>query len=190
MFDADERSKLINAINFFVRNTRRCHTLKLFKLLHFLDFEIYRQTGFGVTGLQYKAWPNGPAPSELWHELKYEPGADLRKSVLVVQVKDDLTDELMRRDIKPIAPFDPTSFTKREMGVMQLLAEVFYEIDGKDMSFYSHHKKLPWYAVYQGGKGRGAIIPYELSRSSEPVLQNLESIPDDEYKYRKSQFGS
>src|SRR5215472_1919492 len=108
MFDSDQREKLVNAIIFFVSNTKRCHTLKLFKLLNFLDFEHFRQTGFGVTGLEYKAWPKGPVPSALWHEFKKGGSGDLRKAVSVVPIKDELSEALLRRVITARAPFDKT----------------------------------------------------------------------------------
>ena len=51
MFVSRQREKLLNAIVFFVTRTKNCNTIKLFKLLNFLDFEHYRQTGESVTGL-------------------------------------------------------------------------------------------------------------------------------------------
>ena len=84
MFVSHQREKLLNAIIYFIANTKRCHTLKLFKLLYFLDFEHFRQTGQGVTGLRYVAWPKGPAPDELWRELD-APRPDLAKAVSVIR---------------------------------------------------------------------------------------------------------
>lgn len=187
MFEEHDRNKLLNAINFFVRETKRCHTLKLFKLLNFLDFEHFRETGIGVTGLTYRAWPHGPAPNELWEELR-NPGPDLRKTVSMVAVKDDLTDKLLRRDLKPSADFDPSFFSKRELRIMKLLAEVFLEADGNDMSAFSHSKNLPWHNVWRNGAGRGHEIPYLLARTSEPVLRQVETLLDAEYQYRKAAF--
>jgi hypothetical protein len=188
MFDSYQREKLVNAINFFVRETKRCHTLKLFKLLNFLDFEHYRQTGRGVTGLAYKAWPNGPAPSALWHELQRGGDADLRKSVATLRITDDLTNALVRRDLKPVSPFDPSYFSKREMKIMGQLAEIFCEANGDDMSHFSHSRNLPWHKVYAKGAGRGREIPYELSRSSDAVLRTLDSLSEDDHEYRKAAF--
>ncbi len=82
-----QREKLLNAITYFVQNTKHCHTLKLFKLLFFLDFEHYRQTGRAVTGQKYVAWPQGPAPNALWHELQKGGDVDLRKQILVAPIK-------------------------------------------------------------------------------------------------------
>jgi hypothetical protein len=69
MLVTKERDKLISAIIYFVRSTKHCHTLKIFKLLNFLDFEHFRQTGRTVTGLRYSAWPMGPVPDDFWHEI-------------------------------------------------------------------------------------------------------------------------
>jgi uncharacterized phage-associated protein len=188
MFDSHQREKLVNAINYFVRETMRCHTLKLFKLLNFLDFEHFRQTGVGVTGLSYRAWDKGPVPPALWHELQKGGAADLRKSVSVVAVPDDLTNALLRRDLKATAPFDASYFSKREMAIMGMLAEIFRDAEGSDMSAVSHARRLPWGKVYAGGKGRGHEIPYELVRSSDPVLPTLETLSDADYEYRKKAF--
>jgi uncharacterized phage-associated protein len=188
MFDSHQREKLVNAINYFVRETRHCHTLKLFKLLNFLDFEHFRETGMSVTGLTYKAWPQGPVPSELWHELRQGAAPDLQKSVSIVPVTDDLTNALMRRDLKPVAAFDESYFSKREMKIMKMLAEIFLDTEGRDMSSLSHMRNLPWHKVYQRGAGNGREIPYELSRSSAAVLGLIETLPDADYEYRKSAF--
>ncbi|KAB2896320.1 MAG: SocA family protein, partial [Kofleriaceae bacterium] len=64
-----EREKLLHAIIFFTKETRACHKLKLFKLLYFLDFQIYRETGKSVTGLGYFARPMGPVPRDLDDEF-------------------------------------------------------------------------------------------------------------------------
>lgn len=84
MFISHHREKLLNAIIYFTAKTKRCHTLKLFKLLYFLDFEHFRQTGQSVTGLRYVAWPKGPAPDELWHELD-APKPDLAAAISVMR---------------------------------------------------------------------------------------------------------
>src|SRR5438128_1961604 len=124
MFGGDQREKLLNAIIYFVSRTKRCHTLKLFKLLNFLDFEHFRQTGFGVTGLDYKAWPKGPVPSSLWHEINRGGDEDLRKAVSVVQINDELSEALLRRVITARAPFDKSYFSKRELEIMENLAMI------------------------------------------------------------------
>ena len=187
MLASDQRERLLNAIVFFLTNTKHCHTLKLFKLLFFLDFEHYRQTGRTVTGLEYVAWPNGPAPSDLWGELQ-SPPADLRAVAAVVPIHDDVTSRLLRRDIKPKKAFDRRLFSKRELRIMALIAEVFAEAKADDMSEFSHLKGSPWHQVYNRGKGNGQAIPVELSRRTPPVLPTLPSLDDEEHEYRRSVF--
>ena len=188
MFNTFQREKLVNAINFFARNTKRCHTLKLFKLLNFLDFEHFRATGSGVTGLKYSAWPMGPVPPALFREIQSGSRQDLQRSVTIVPVTDNLTDHLLRRDIKVAAPFDETYFSRREIEIMKMLAEAFYNVDGTDMSAVSHSRRLPWGKVYQGGKGNGHEIPYELARVSVPILGKIETLPEEDYEYRREAF--
>lgn len=189
MFGHDNRAKLINAINFFVRETHHCHTVKLFKLLNFLDFEHYRQTGFSVTGLTYKAWPQGPVPSELWHELR-SPSQDLRSSVSIAPVRDDLTDQVLRRDLRAYAQFDASYFSKRELQIMQELAEIFLDAPGDQMSTFSHSRNLPWHQVYRDGAGRGHPIPYDLARTSDPIIGVRENLSEADHEYRKSVFSA
>lgn len=187
MLVSHEREKLINAIVFFVSKTKHCHTLKLFKLLNFLDFEHFRQTGFSVTGSEYRAWENGPAPSALWHELD-RPGPDLAGAVSISWAKDDLTGEPIRRDIRARRRFDPSHFTPRELEIMGLLAEIFRDAPGVDMTEVSHAPNLPWGKVYQGGQGKSRVIPYSLSLDSKPILPTFPNMDRGEFEHRQRLF--
>lgn len=64
------REKLLNAIIYFLKNTKYCGLTKLCKLLYYLDFMHFRETGRAVTGLDYFAWDFGPVPQTLYFELK------------------------------------------------------------------------------------------------------------------------
>ena len=66
MIITHHREKLINAIIYFAKNTTYCGKTKLLKLLYFLDFYQFKQTGKSVTGLDYFAWKMGPVPKELF----------------------------------------------------------------------------------------------------------------------------
>jgi hypothetical protein len=187
LFISRSREKLLNAIIYFVENTERCHTLKLFKLLNFLDFEHFRQTGYSVTGLEYKAWPQGPAPAALWRELA-NPKPDLKRVVSVTWVNDDLTGAPKRREIKPRAKFDPQHFTKRELKIMETLAFFFKEAKGEDMTEVSHARDLPWGKVFAGGKGNGLVIPYDLAVKSTPIIPGMPSLPEEEINRRHEAF--
>ncbi len=78
---------------------------------------------------------------------------DLARSVVIAPVMNDLTNQLIRRNPRPVASFDPTYFTPRELKIMKMLAEIFRETRGEDMSEVSHARRLPWDKVHAGGKG-------------------------------------
>src|SRR5262245_34961226 len=99
MFVKRDREKLINAIVYFLGATNHCHTLKLVKLLNFSDFEHCRQTGRTIFNLDYRALPKGPVPTKLLDEIKRGGDADLKKSVTLFPVTDEITDALLRRDL-------------------------------------------------------------------------------------------
>src|SRR5262245_14607633 len=123
MFVSHDREKLINAIVYFLRETNHTHALKLFKLLNFADLEHFRQTGRTIFGLAYRAWPKGPAPTKIKTELKSGGDKDLKAAVALWEEKDDLTDELLRRVLKPKSQFNSTHFTKRELKILKRIAE-------------------------------------------------------------------
>lgn len=110
IFIHHRREKLENAIAYFSRNTHYCHTLKLFKLLYFLDFEHYRQTGGSVTGLDYHALPMGPVPRALLDEVKNKSTSET-SFLMVKEIVDDLSDGVLKREFTTKKNFDETYFT-------------------------------------------------------------------------------
>ena len=64
LFVPREREKLVNSIIYFTRETKHCHTLKLFKLLNFADLEHSAKPAepsrvFGLSSSTERAGPNG-----------------------------------------------------------------------------------------------------------------------------------
>ena len=59
------REKLIQSVIFFSKNVRKLGKIKLFKILYFLDFMHFKDTGRSVTELNYSAWKMGPVPVQL-----------------------------------------------------------------------------------------------------------------------------
>ena len=185
MFVSRDREKLLNAIVYFAHETRHCHTLKLFKLLNFSDFEHFRQTGRTIFGLEYRALPKGPVPTSLLNEIKRGGGRDLRAAITLHEVKDEITDKLLRRDLKPRIKFDKKWFTKRELKVLAHIAEFFRDLKANDMSEFSHENKKPWTSVYRDGKGTGHLIPPELVLDTKPLMHEIPTINSDDLEYRK-----
>jgi uncharacterized phage-associated protein len=186
MFVSRDREKLINAIIYFLGATNHCHTLKLFKLLNFADFEHFRQTGRTIFNLDYKALPKGPVPTKLYDEIKRGGDSDLKAAISLFPVKDEITDELLRRDLKVRGKFDKQYFSKREIKIIERVAEFFKELKAEDMSEFSHRAGEPWRSVYgQKGEGSGKLISPELSLSSEALIKDAPTISQDELEDRK-----
>ena len=179
LFINHHREKLEGAIAYFVGNTSHCYTLKLFKLLNFLDFEHYRQTGRSVTGLDYHAFELGPVPTKLYYQIQ----SDDAEKVVALEVRetmDDLSNTLVRREYKTNAGFDDSYFTRRELEIMERLVLFFKDTNSNDMSKYSHDPKLPWKKIYGKGEGRGCLIPYELALQSAAMVKDEPTIDEEE----------
>ncbi len=121
MLITHEREKLLQAINFFVRNTNKCGKTKLFKLLYLLDFEHFKATGRSVTGLTYNAWPMGPVPVSLYNEFE-APEPDMAHAFHFEQRKIRNNTETMLR-ITPSIEFSDRHFTTRELSLLAELSK-------------------------------------------------------------------
>ncbi len=154
MIITHHREKLINAISYFAKHTKYCGKTKLMKLLYFLDFLHFKQTGKAITGLEYFAWERGPVPKELFEELenmkpdlssaiKITPIGDFQKVVSQKKVNDEF-------------------FTKREKGILENIALIFKEAKAEDMVEISHLKKEPWHKTLKE-KGAFKKIDYILA---------------------------
>lgn len=166
------REKLIQAIVFFARNTRALGKIKLFKLLYLLDFEHFRATGRSVTGLEYRAWKYGPAPTTLnqeWDEL--EP--DLQAAITIQPEK---IIDFIRETVVPRVEFDDQHFTPRELRLMQDLAVRYRDEFSPKMIDVTHAENGAWAKVWRNGEGGDELIPYALAvpddaPNREAVLQ-------------------
>jgi uncharacterized phage-associated protein len=159
MLISRDREKLINAIIYFAGNTRFCGKTKLFKLLYLLDFHHFRDSGRSVTGLDYHAWKNGPVPFALVQEWdNFEP--DLAAAVDVVPER---VIDYDRQRLVPKIAFDDSHFTKRELRLMQELAERHHDEMTKPLIGLTHEERGPWDKIWDGGRGNNERIPYVLA---------------------------
>ncbi len=179
MFINHHREKLEGAIAYFVGNTDYCYTLKLFKLLNFLDFEHYRQTGRSVTGLDYYAFELGPVPTKLYSQIQ-SVDAEKVAGLEVGETPDDLSNTLVMRKFKVKADFDETYFTPRELEIMERLVFFFKDTKSDITTQYSHAPNLPWKKIYGRGEGQGNIIPYGLALQSDSIVKEEPTIDEEE----------
>ena len=141
-----------------------CYKLKLFKLLYFLDFEHFKQTGESVTGLEYFAWPKGPVPKALENEFS-DPQPDILEKVGIEILVEN--HEVRRVDLTPRVEFDPSFFTERELSIMRDLAVTYDLAYSHEMIEATHVPTQPWHRVYEVEGRRQEKIPYEYALSEE-----------------------
>ena len=191
MFVSHKNERLCHAVVFFLENTNYCYGMKLLKLLNFLDFESYRQTGYGVTHLRYEAWRMGPVAPSLYDDLNTiaDGGTDGNSAGMLsdfISVKKQKTDGRTSYRIRAKRGFDAKWFSQRELTIMKRLAHLFRDARANDIVAFSHEHHLPWHRVYRGGEHRA--IPYELVFECEPIIKDMPSMSLEEYHHTREIF--
>jgi len=156
------REKLINAIIYFAIHTKYCGKTKLLKLLYFLDFTHFKQTGRSVTGLDYFAWEMGPVPRDLFEELTGKMKPDMSASI------HDLPAGEGFQQVRPKKKFDNRYFSKKEIKLLENLAFIFQDAKADTMVESSHLKNEPWDRTLKE-KGEFKKIDYMLAIDSDIV---------------------
>jgi len=186
MLITHEREKLIEAIKYLASHTKYCGITKLFKLLFFLDFDHFRETGRSVTGLEYQAWQMGPVPADLYAEIKGNMGADMSAQLKIENPKQVEREFEIQDAIRPlntfgaeepqkgtytvrvpaklraVKKFNPSIFTKRELRLLERIAFLYKELTAEKISEVSHLKGKPWH-VTMTKQGMKAHIDYMLA---------------------------
>lgn len=160
-----EREKLINTIIFFANHTRFLGKTKLCKLLYFLDFEHYKETGRSVTGMEYFAWKMGPVPVDLYEEVDM-PEPDMANKVEFAQKQTRRGTMLA---VTPLSDFDNSYFSKRELRIMHSLADEYRDTLSEDMIEATHLENQPWHKIYVEEGKRQGHIPYNLALRRQEV---------------------
>ena len=171
MIITNYREKIINAIIYFARHTKYCGKTKLLKLLYFLDFCHFKQTGRSVTGLEYFAWEKGPVPIDLFEELSNIIRPDLKSAIDIVSIENF-------QKISPKKKFNDEYFTNREKRLLEDLSYIFVDANAKQMVESTHLENQPWDRTLRE-KGPRTRIDYMLSIDSLP-----DSLPYDEAEER------
>lgn len=170
MINTHYREKLINAIIYFATNTEFCGKTKLMKLLYFLDFKHFKETGKSVTGILYDAWEMGPVPVPVFDELSGDMQPDLAAAVRVI-TRDKL------QQIIPRQKFDGKYFTKREKRLLEELVFIFKDAKADDMVESTHLYNAPWDKTKKE-KGLKQRIDYFLALDDTPESLSREDACD------------
>ena len=135
-----QREKLLNALIYFIENTSWTGKTKLYKLLYYLDFRHYKETGRSVTGLDYFAWEKGPVPAKLQEEIE-NPKEDFTAKL---GVEIQATKKGKTVYLKPKAKFDPSYFSKRELQLLKDIACCYDMSNTQEMVDQTHLESQPW----------------------------------------------
>jgi uncharacterized phage-associated protein len=176
MIITHHREKLINAIIYFAKNTKYCGKTKLMKLLYFLDFTHFKQTGKSVTGQDYFAWNMGPVPKDLFEELSGNMKPDMRAAIKELPADKEF------QQINPKKQFNADYFSKKEMKLLENIAFIFKDAKADLMIESTHLKNEPWDKTLKE-KGEFQKIDYMLAVDSD-----IASLPFDEAKERMEEI--
>lgn len=165
--------KLFYSIVFFIKNTKKLGVTKLMKLLYYLDFFHYKQTGRSVTGLTYTAWPLGPVPKQVWEELhkKTDSGLGLFDRIRLIQKENDFLQVQASGKLK----FDEDVFTDRELDLLKKVSEIFRDANAEQMVESSHMRNAPWDRTCKT-TGYDVPIDYELVFDGTEDYETMEVV--------------
>ena len=164
------RRKLLNAILFFASNTKRVNLGKLSKLLYFLDFMHFNQTGYPSIGLEYYTFENGPVPKDFWLEIRdANVPEDFKGKIGLIRRTDDFAPSYKEVEVRALEKPDLSVFTPREMRLLENLAFVYKEATASDMSEVTHLPKQPW-DITRKEKGKNQPIDYLVSIGEESAV--------------------
>ena len=177
------RKKLLNAVLFFASNTKRVNLGKLSKLLYFLDFIYFNQTGYPSIGLKYYTFEKGPVPRDFWLEIRdADVPEDFKGKIVLIRRTDDFEPNYKEVEIRALEKPDLSMFTPREIEILDNLAFVYKEATASDMSEVTHLPKQPW-DITRREKGKNQPIDYLVSIGEESAVS-----PDDAADSLKEHF--
>ena len=179
--------RLIHAMVFFIENTKYCYSLKLFKLLYFLDCKHFKQTGNSVTGQKYFAWPTGPIPKKLYNEIKNP--SKIKDFFQIIQKEFEGYKPIQ---LIPKIDFNRSLFSQRQIEIMNELVVTYRNVKFKNMTSASHEKNNCWDKVFNKENKKYGLIPYEyiLDNSKESISKDMVEEIDQDNKGLERAFGS
>lgn len=145
--------KYKNTILFFAKKIQNgtLGKLKMMKLLYYLDFDFFEKYGRPVTGDEYLRFENGPVPRMAEKILKQMSGKEIK--ITSRKMPKGYNDQ---QHIEPLADFNPESFSKEEILMIEEIADKWEKFTGAEMKSASHGE-APWIATKPDN-----IIDYNL----------------------------
>jgi uncharacterized phage-associated protein len=159
------RDKLLNALLYFASNTRKPNLTKILKLLYFLDFTHFKETGYPSINLLYYAWEHGPVPTDFYEEVKDgNVPQDFIDDLVIIPSNRWDQDYPERKEyvFKARKNPDVNIFTPRELRIMENLCDIYRDATANQMKEITHLPKAPW-DITKKTKGLYQHIDYLLS---------------------------
>jgi uncharacterized phage-associated protein len=153
-FKIPDLNKFSEMVVFFTEKLEPWKT-KLNKLLFYADFIMYKQTGFSMSGVQYRAIPMGPVPSNFNSIFEYLANK-AKLDILYSNFADGGTGEQFKPN--PNNTFNKELFTEDELQILEFVAERFKNTSTSKMIEISHKEKA-WVDNIAGKK----LIDYNYS---------------------------
>ncbi|OGU18267.1 MAG: hypothetical protein A2X61_15755 [Ignavibacteria bacterium GWB2_35_12] len=163
--------KILNAIKYFLKNTKNVRLTKLFKLLYFLDFMYFGKHGLSVTCLDYYTYPFGPVPKDLYQKISNNELPEFyNKELQFIKEKgnDELSNPIYTINLKS-RNIDLGCFSFYEKEMLKQVGEIFEDADANVMTEASHFKNLPWDKT-KNTKGMFQLIDYELALDKDSSI--------------------
>lgn len=130
--------KIKNLILFFLKHISRDYAdkIKLNKLFFYSDFYYYKTHGYSITGLEYRAIPYGPVPSN--YDFIYSNLQQLS----AIESKFEKTDNGGAiQFFEPASMYDEQVFSENEMEAIVLITNQFKDMPSWDLVNLSHNEK-------------------------------------------------
>ena len=140
---ADETAKsprLVAEQILWIRNDIETTPMHILKLVYLCHGWMLGNTGRKLINEPVEAWRYGPVVPSVYHLYKSFGGDDI--------------------DVEPIDFSD--KFSRYQNSLINAVVDAYKEHSALSLSSITHRKGSPWYQVYRGGSGVGAIIPDKI----------------------------
>ncbi len=146
--------KFTEMVVFFTERMQPWKT-KLNKLLFYADFAMHKQSGYSISGVQYRAIPMGPVPNNFNSIFEYLANKD-DVDIYYSAFSDGGTGEQFKPNSK--RAFNSELFTENELQILENIAERFKNTTTNEIIEISHNEK-----AWQENKDEKKIIDYKYS---------------------------
>jgi hypothetical protein len=157
-FKKPNLEKFTEMVVFFTTKLQPWKT-KLNKLLFYADFVMHKQTGYSISGVQYRAIPMGPVPNNFNSIFEYLANKD-DVDIYTTSFPNGGTGEQFKPNAK--RKFNSNLFAENELTVLKYIAERFKNTSTDEIIEISHKEKA-WQKNIDGKSLIDYIYSFDLN---------------------------